>query len=290
MPGRTQIRGSQRPQTRFRELSDDLLKIAGDMTDEVSSKEAHHLRTTIRRIEVAVEPAGKFRGGKKLQRQLDTLRRAAGHVRDIDVHLDLLRDMNAEDYGADCKALTNALSKKREKMERKAIARLSKEMDKGLKARLESALEALEDAKPKPIPSVERVETIRHQFVEFTREVPQDGDPLHDLRKVCKRFRYRLEAIPGREARALEKQFKTVQDAIGHWHDWATLTEEAERRLSQRSIAFVAYLRSLTIAKLHEARRSVLQLRERVGHPPMRRKPPARATNLYSGTTQRAAR
>ncbi len=289
MSGKSQPRPSQRPEERLRKLSADLFEVAGEMTEEVSSKDAHRLRTTIRRIEVAVEPAGRFRGSKKLQRQFDKLRRAAGHVRDIDVQVELLHGLNAEDYGDDCTTLGSVLKKRRSKVEKKAVSRIAKEIDKNLKHRLDEAADAISDAPPRVAAATERTELIRQQYLEFTREIPQDGDALHNLRKACKRLRYRLEAIPGRESRALEKQLKGVQDAIGAWHDWATLTQEAEKRLAPRSIAFVAYLRSLAIAKRHEARRALAQLRERLQPETPQRKPPARA-HAPAGIAKRAAR
>jgi len=263
---------------RLRELSEDLLKVASDVEDTLSSKDAHKLRTSIRRIEVAMEPAEEFRGVKKLHRQFDKLRRAAGHVRDIDVQTDLLLGLDAGDYSSDCSALKNALLRRREKLEKKAVSQVASEVGKGLKARLEKAAAEIEDSGVRRrSTSSDRVEAIREQYVQLTAEVPLDGDPLHDLRKAAKQFRYRLEAIPGRESRSLEKEMKVVQDLIGDWHDWAMLTEEAEKRLEQRSIAFIAFLRSRSIAKRHEARRGILTLRQELMLERTGKKAPSRA-------------
>ena len=265
--------------TRLRELSTDLLKIAGEMGGTVSSKDAHRLRTSIRRIEVATESAGRFGGAKKLQRQLDSMRRAAGHVRDIDVQTDLLLGLDAGDYASDCSALRNLLLRRREKLEQKASREVTKQVDKDLKGRLEKAAVAIETSDaPARVSVRDRVEHIRAQYIEFTAEIPLDGDPLHDLRKAAKRLRYRLEAIPSRESRKLEKDLKVVQDTIGDWHDWATLTEEAENRLEQKSIAFIAFLRSRSIAKRHEARHAIQVLRQKLMHSKSgKKKPPASA-------------
>src|SRR6185369_12094475 len=285
MPGRTPQNDRVPAASRLRELSADLLKIATDLGDTMSSKDAHRLRTSTRRIEVAMEGAESAKGAKKLHRQLDDMRRAAGHVRDIDVQTDLLQGLDAGDYSTDCSALKNALLRRREKLEKKAAKQVAKEVGKDLEGRLEKLASTMDESGVPPrVTSHDRIEPIRKQYVEFTTEVPLDGDPLHDLRKGTKQLRYRLEAIPGRESRALEKEMKVVQDAIGDWHDWATLTEEGERRLEQRSIAFVAFLRSRATAKRHEARRAIQALRLKLLHAKAGKKRPAGTvgTNIHT--------
>jgi CHAD domain-containing protein len=266
------------------------MKIADSLGKSMSAKDAHKLRTSVRRIEVAVEPLGRFSGSKKLQSQLNLIRKKAGHVRDIDVQTDLLRDLDAGDYGQEREALKSALHRRRDKFETKAIAEIDKQLDKGMEERMERAAKILESQPPqRRVAGKIRVGQIRDRYVEFTTEVPLDGDALHDLRKASKRLRYRLEAIPGRESRSLAKDLKAVQDAVGTWHDWASLTEEAEKRLAPGSISFVAFLRSLTLAKRNEARRTVQTLREKLMRTSQAKKPPASAGH-HHGTLQRAMR
>jgi CHAD domain-containing protein len=205
------------------------------------------------------------------------------------VQTDLLQGLDAGDYSSDCTALKNALLRRREKLEKKAAKQIAKELGKDLEGRLGKLATAIEDAGVPPrVTSHDRIETIRKQYVEFTTEVPLDGDPLHDLRKGTKQLRYRLEAIPGRESRALEKEMKVVQDAIGDWHDWATLAVEGERRLQQRSIAFVAFLRSRASAKRHEARRAILALRLKLLHKPSEKKRPTSTAGVNTRTLEAA--
>ena len=277
MPARVPNKQGLTAASRLRELSSDLLKIGTGLGETMSSKDAHRLRTSIRRIEVAMEAAPG--GTWKVQKQLNGLRRAAGHVRDIDVQTDLLQGLDAGDYSSDCTALKNILLRRREKLEKWAAKKVAKELGKDLEGRLERVAKAIEESKT-PIHGTgrKRVESIRQRYVEFTTEVPLDGDPLHDLRKATKRLRYELEAIPGREARALEQDWKAVQDSIGDWHDWATLTEEGEKRLEQKSIAFIAFLRSRAIAKRHEARRAIQALRHKLLPAPSGKKRPGRAS------------
>src|SRR4051794_24793302 len=136
MPVRTQSKLIRTPSARFKELSAELLKVAVGMDPEVTSKDAHKLRTSIRRIEVALEPAGKFAGAKKLQKQMDAMRRMAGQVRDLDVQTELLEKLRNHDYSADCEALHNWMLKRREKREKKVSARVQRELNNGLEDRL----------------------------------------------------------------------------------------------------------------------------------------------------------
>jgi CHAD domain-containing protein len=58
------------------------------------------------------------------------------------------------------------------------------------------------------------------------------GENLHDFRKATKKARYVAEA--GAEGgSSVAKALKRIQDAIGEWHDWLCLGEEAQAALGQ---------------------------------------------------------
>ena len=77
---------------------------------------------------------------------------------------------------------------------------------------------------------------------------------LHAYRTRCKQIRYVAE-MAGNTAKQVVGPLKLVQDAIGDWHDWQTLTETAESLFSQsRDSALMSALRNVTNAKFVEAR------------------------------------
>ena len=61
-----------------------------------------------------------------------------------------------------------------------------------------------------------------------------DAENLHDFRKATKKARYVAESgAEGQAYSSVAKALKRVQDAIGEWHDWLCLREEAEAALGK---------------------------------------------------------
>ncbi len=59
-----------------------------------------------------------------------------------------------------------------------------------------------------------------------------DAENLHDFRKATKKARYVAESGgEGQAYSSVAKALKRVQDAIGDWHDWLCLREEAKAAL-----------------------------------------------------------
>ena len=59
------------------------------------------------------------------------------------------------------------------------------------------------------------------------------AENLHDFRKATKKARYVAEVGAEGEQQRVAKALKRVQDAIGEWHDWVCLGEEAKAALGQ---------------------------------------------------------
>ena len=94
-------------------------------------------------------------------------------------------------------------------------------------------------------------------FATLARQVRSlTPENLHAYRTRCKRIRYVAEMTGDRpEAKRAVEPLKRIQDAVGDWHDWLTLTQTAESLFSRTlQGGLVAALRNVTDAKFLEAR------------------------------------
>ncbi|HMJ63657.1 MAG TPA: CHAD domain-containing protein, partial [Bryobacteraceae bacterium] len=74
-----------------------------------------------------------------------------------------------------------------------------------------------------------------------------DKENLHDFRKGAKKARYVAESdAQDPSAEAMAKAIKRVQDAIGEWHDWDVVREEAGKALRDDGRALEAQLEART--------------------------------------------
>jgi CHAD domain-containing protein len=74
-----------------------------------------------------------------------------------------------------------------------------------------------------------------------------DKENLHDFRKGAKKARYVAESDDKDPAAgAMAKAIKRVQDAIGEWHDWDVVKEEAREALGDEGRALEAQLDART--------------------------------------------
>jgi CHAD domain-containing protein len=84
---------------------------------------------------------------------------------------------------------------------------------------------------------------------------PLTEDVLHRYRMLVKRARYAAEFAP-RSAEGLQfiAQLERLQDAVGSWHDWLTLTHNAATRLGDvNRSSLVALLYNVTGGKYRQA-------------------------------------
>ena len=78
---------------------------------------------------------------------------------------------------------------------------------------------------------------------------------LHKYRILSKRARYAAEfAEPSAKAQQFIAGVKRIQDALGDWHDWLTLTQTTSEHLGEvRESPLVAELHNVTGAKFRHA-------------------------------------
>jgi len=250
------------------------------MTDQADPDDVHKLRTTVRRVEVRLTHCPP-----KVAKSLRSLRKQAGKVRDIDVHLDLLK---APLFTAPAPAggaasvrdqLRGALKSKRTRHE-DSLLHLVGDAAPLLESKLPKVVR--QSAVPEPDASNVRQRTAeaRQRFLQWTRNIPEAGAQLHRLRIDAKKLRYSLEPLSAfAEAAEMADRLKQVQDAIGSWHDWATLLELACRELgSPNSEPAYAALEARVTREFNKAHRTT----ERVRHWMESAKPAAPASRVNS--------
>ena len=265
-----------------------LRKLAADLRERVDASRhhgeqpeveaVHRLRTGARRVEAVLEIFGHESGVQDLDkdaekarrrwlRQLKKIRRAAGTVRDLDVHRELLAEnfLSSESAAKDLavatttagrevyspvalidqvRALDQWLEKRREET--------AQELRSVLHGRAERLLQAEEQffaaiVPPQAAAQHAQVSAARRAVEDYLRLMDAmpflNKENLHDFRKGAKKVRYVAESdADDPSAKSFAKTVKRVQDAIGQWHDWMVLANEAQQALGEEGLTLHAEL------------------------------------------------
>jgi CHAD domain-containing protein len=204
---------------------------------KATPKRVHHLRSTTRRIEATLELltlSDIRKQSKPLRRSLRKVRRAAGEVRDLDVHSDLLAAYN---HTPDSQRLRKDLAATRKKAEQKLIKRLEQEQDK-IERRLDNLEAHLSSAVDLDLSGTKLIAMTRSWFAEAVHGLdPQHDQDLHTLRKASKTARYLAETgvDTSKAAAGLAARYQAAQKSLGEWHDHFLLLHEAHARLEPNS-------------------------------------------------------
>lgn len=235
----------------------DLSQVVSKLSNDVTPKSVHRLRTTIRRIESAVSYSNPNLG-KKLERsveRLGELRKRAGRVRDLDVQSELLDQVANRSTARDRKALIDLLEKKRGRQARRLASALARLADAKFFSRMER-LSTKVGAGPSPDNRpLAPLEEARSQLAglgsDFSSRQSIKPNRLHQARIQLKKIRYVSElADESPERKSLLTELKGVQDALGQWHDWQELTRLAEKRFGDRvNCALLREVRALFAAQ-----------------------------------------
>lgn len=233
----------------FRKMERELVRLESDQQPDA----VHGFRTTSRRLETLLEQivCSGGRNQAKLLKLLGGIRRRAGHVRDVDVQLAALRSLKVPLEPRRKTQLTQSLIELRAKHERKLRKLLKKKVVREIRKRLKHALETTNSGK------------IREPLVaakQILAGVPISAgqaseDLLHRYRIAVKRARYAAEFAPqSPESTELIAQLKQMQDALGSWHDWFTLTQTAAQTLGEiNQSSLVAAMHNVTRGKFRNA-------------------------------------
>jgi CHAD domain-containing protein len=266
---------------RIKRLSKGLSSAIARLPGEVSPKSVHRLRTTIRRIESLIAFARPDLGRKqeKCLEDLAKLRKRAGKVRDLDVQTGLLDAIANRSAGADRRVLMDWLEQKRARH----AERLESAIRKLEGAKFFSHLHRLEESATATAAPADESETPLQQAsqglsklaAEFTFHHALRPQLLHEVRIRMKKLRYLAELDEeSAEQQGFLRALKSVQDALGAWHDWEGLARTVEKQFGDRvNCPLLVEVRTLFAAKYSAATIAVAQLFSTYTSAPYRKQP-----------------
>ena len=216
------------------------------------SKEVHSLRTYTRRLEAVLRMVKTdHRRAKKAIKAMGALldllgkvRKAAGLVRDSDVQRKIVsrigrqwvkdpEDERRDEITEDIERLS-----KRVERERKTHARGLRKVLSAIELPLQERLVDCEDK----LASLPPGNTAPYQHAEHWLAASKHHDrfqkpkDLHEFRKETKGVRYVAELQPElRSSIALARDLRSMNDAIGSWHDYEMLAAEARSWIGKKS-------------------------------------------------------
>jgi CHAD domain-containing protein len=245
----------------FQKLEQDLVKLSS----KPRAENVHRFRTGTRRLQILLgELSPKLdRSQKKLLKLLGRVRKRAGKVRDLDVQLTALRSLKIPREPRRKTQLVSHLIELRGRQERKLRKAVDEDNVREIRKRLKRAGKNFS-----PEASRDPLAVARGMLEAINRgDAPVTEALLHQYRILSKRARYAAEFA---EQSAAGEQFiagvKSIQDALGDWHDWLTLTQTASERLGEvRESSLVAELHNVTGAKFRHAVAVLSQMRGRRG-------------------------
>jgi CHAD domain-containing protein len=239
----------QRSRAIFRQLDEDLARLSSKTRRE----NIHRLRTGARRLQILLTDLSPQQNGsqKKLLKLLSRLRKRAGKVRDLDVQLAALRSLKMPREPRRKTQLINELIELRAQLEKKLRKTADKDTVRETRKRLKRAYKYFDPKAGRDPLAVgkEMLQRINPEGVPFTEGL------MHQYRIAAKRARYAAEFAPASsESARFIAMLKRIQDALGDWHDWLTLTQTASNHLGDvRDSSLVAELHNVTGAKFRHA-------------------------------------
>ena len=233
----------------FQKLEQDLVKLSS----KPRAENVHRFRTDTRRLQILLgELSPKLdRSQKKLLKLLGRIRKRAGKVRDLDVQLAALRTLKIPREPRRKTQLVNHLIELRGQQEKKLRKAVDEDTVREIRKRLKRASKDF-----RPEASRDPLAVARGMLGAIeSGDTPVTEPLLHQYRILSKRARYAAEfANPSTEAVQLIAGIKRIQDALGDWHDWPTLTQTASEHLGEvRESSLVAELHNVTGAKFRHA-------------------------------------
>ena len=270
----------------FQNIERDLVKLCS----KPQAKTVHRFRTGTRRLQILLSELSPRldRSDKKLLKQLGRIRKRAGKVRDLDMQATALRSLKVPREPRRKSQLVNQLIELRSQQEKKLRKQLDKATIREIRKRLKRAAKHFRPEAGRDPLSVARamLDSLHRTGAPLTEIV------LHQYRILSKRARYAAEfALSSPASDHFITQIKRIQDSLGDWHDWLTLTQTATAHLGDvRESPLVAELHNVTGAKYRRAIAVLSQMRD--AGPPVSdhaARPPLAAPASASANTASAA-
>lgn len=263
----------------FRKLARQLARAASKAQPE----NVHAFRTAARRAEAVLDELGPEpdKNQRRLLKQITRLRRRAGRVRDMDVQIAALRSLKVSDHPAHKTHLLQMLAEIRAKREKKLLKSLDRPTVRAIGKRLKRAEAGL------TIPRGGFAALTSRMVSRFLKESdPTTEEVLHRYRIAGKRVRYIAElAAEDPTAQRAVAQLKHMQDSLGEWHDWLSLSETvANIAVNGSNTALLAALQNITRSKFRDAVRVVGETRAALAGTPAEHAAPPK---LVAGSARR---
>ena len=226
-PWRARRSQSQRVETdldKARKPGKKLRKLLKDFPRDPSPEDVHALRTGTRKVEATVHALfpEDDRDAKKLLKAMKPVRKAAGHVRDMDVLIANAFTVHA-DTGQECRVkLVEYLAGLRRKHAGRLNDAIAKQEGRARKL-LKKHVERIEEEAA----GNSGLDRIKRVAAELEHWPKLHKDNLHEFRKHAKELRYMLQLKADADRRAMDALGR-VKDTAGDWHDWVELLEYAE--------------------------------------------------------------
>jgi CHAD domain-containing protein len=236
-----------------RTLGRHLTVLLAKLDVEAPAKAVHRLRTTSRRLQTLFNFCPMKLRGKERQalRELESIRKRAGKVRDLDVQLVLLKAIGNRSTASDRQSLQQALQAQRtrraERLTLAARGALHSKFSNHLFEALEHAVDDCLRARDGQAPFAEAQSRLEELSREFAQEPRLKSRRLHENRIELKMIRYLAEFADASEAQQqFLSELKSVQDVLGQWRDWELLVRSAEKQFAERAnCSLVAEVRTL---------------------------------------------
>jgi CHAD domain-containing protein len=242
-------------QDRVAQLFNRLDRQLTKLSSKPQPKNIHQFRTAARRVETLISEliADPNRKERKLLKLMTKLRRRAGKVRDLDVQIGALRSLRIPEQPALKTQLLQAMTEKRARREQRFLHMLDNETIRELRRRLKYTRDHFcESARDPESVAATMLRNFATQDGEITEKV------LHRCRIQGKKIRYLAEIAANNDLQHVIEELKHMQDVLGDWHDWLTLSASVAKLMPDRvNSPLVAAVNNIMHAKYRDALEAV---------------------------------